>query len=105
MAQSTDSNLRGFPAFWPNHIVGTTTQWSNWIDQFHLAIIHKENLEINNLKEPLETETTILVLGGARDSEKETQMKVREARNKEVMRVYENADDKISLEEKRNFGD
>ena len=59
MVQSSfDSNLRGIPAFRPNHTVEPPTQWNNWIDQFHLAIIAKENLDIDNLKEPVEGETT-----------------------------------------------
>ena len=80
MAQSsTDSNLRGIPAFWPNHTVEPPTQWTTWIDQFRLAIIAKESLDIDNLKEPLEQETTIPILEGAQDSENEPQRKAREA--------------------------
>ena len=91
--QSTDSNLRGIIAFWPNHTVEPPTQWTNWFDQLHLTIIAKENLDINNLKEPLESETTIPVLDGTQESEKETRRKAREARNQEKLRVYENAED------------
>ena len=97
MAQSTtDSNLRGIPAFWPNHTVEPPTQWNKWIDQFHLATIAKENLDIDNLKEPVEE--------GAKESETDQQRKGREARNKEVMRVYEHAEQKRQAEEKRKFG-
>ena len=86
MAQSTtDSNLRGIPAFWSNHTVEPPTQWTNWIDQFDLAISAKENLDIDNLKEPLELETTIPILEGAKESKNEPQRKAREARNKEAM--------------------
>ena len=105
MAQSTtDSNLRGIPAFWPNHTVEPPTQWNNWIDQFHLAIIAKENLDIDNLKEPMEGETTLPILEGAQESETDQQRKAREARNKETMRVYEHAEEKRLAEEKRKFG-
>ena len=104
MAQSsTDSILRGIPAFWPNHTVEPPTQWINWIDQLHLAIIAKENLDIDNLKEPLEQETTIPISEGAQDSENEPQRKAREARNKETMRVHEHAEDIRLAEEKRKF--
>ena len=81
----------------------TTQQWNNWIDQFHLAIIANENLDIDNLKEPLELETTIPILKGAQESENEPHRKAREARNKETMRVYEHAEDKRIAEEKRKF--
>ena len=105
MAQSaTDSNLRGIPAFWPNHTVEPPAQWNNWIDQFHLAIIAKENLDIDNLKEPMEGETTLPILEGAQESETDQQRKAREARNKETMRVYEHAEEKRLAEEKQKFG-
>ena len=84
-------------------MVEQLTQWSNWTDQFHLAIIAKENLDIDNLKEPLQQKTTIPILEGAQDSENETQRKVRGARNKETMRVYEHSEDKRIAEEKRKF--
>ena len=70
MAQSSiDSNLRGKPAFWRNHAVEPPTHWNNWIDQFHLAMIVKENLDIDHLKEPVEGETTLPILEGAQESE------------------------------------
>ena len=78
MAQSTtDLNLRGISAFWPNHTVEPPTHWNNWIDQFHLAIIAKENLNIDNLKEPVEGETTLPILEGAQESEIDQQRKTR----------------------------
>ena len=78
MAQSTtDSNLRGIPSFWPNHTLESPTHWNNWIDQFHLAMIAKENLYIDNLKEPVEGETTIPILEGAQESEFDQQRKAR----------------------------
>ena len=98
-----DTNLRGIPALWPNHTVEPPTQWSNWIDQFHLAIIAKENLDLDNLKEPMEGETTLPILEGAQESETDQQRKPREARNKETMRVYEHAEEKRLAEEKRKF--
>ena len=105
MAQSTtDSNPRGIPAFWPNHAVEPPTQWNNWIDQFHLAIIAKENLDIDNLKEPVEEETTLPILEGAQESETDPQRKATEARIKETMRVYEHAEEKKLAEEKQKFG-
>ena len=77
---------------------------NNWIDQFHLAIIAKENLDIDSLKEPLELGTTIPILEGAQESETDPQRNAREARNKETARVYEQAEDKRLAEEKRKFG-
>ena len=81
----------------------TSHPWNNWIDQFHLAIIAKDNLDIDNLKEPLEGETTIPILEGAQESETDPQRKAREARNKVTMRVYEHAEDKRLAEEKRKL--
>ena len=76
----------------------------NWIDQFHLAIIAKENIDIDNRKDPEESETDILTLEGAQDSKNETPRTARQARNREVVKVYENAEDKRIAEEKRKFG-
>ena len=105
MAQSTtDSSRRGTPAFWRNHTVEPLTQWNNWINQFHLAIIAKENLDIDNLKGPVEGETTLPILEGAQESETDQKRKTREARNKETMRVYEHAEEKRLAEEKVKFG-
>ena len=103
MTQTMDSNLRGIPNFWSNYTVEPPTQWTNRIDQYRLAIIAKENLEIDNLKKPLEWETTISILEGAQDSEYETQKKAREVTNKEVMRVWEIAEDNKIIKEKRKI--
>ena len=88
MAQSTDSSdssLRGIPASRPSPNVEQPTQQTNWIDQIHLAIIAKENWEIDNLKEPMESGTTIPISEATQGSENETQRKTREARNEEVI--------------------
>ena len=63
-----------------------------------MAIVAKENLEIENMEEPLVSKSEIPILKGAQDSEIETQRKAREATNKEVMRVYEIAEDKNNRE-------
>ena len=51
----------------------------------------------------MKLETTIPILEGAQESENEPQRKAREARNKETVRVYENAVDKRLAEKKRIF--
>ena len=102
MVQTSDSNLRGTLAFWLKKYC-RFTQWTNWIDQLHLVIIAKENLDKDNIREPLELETEVLILEGTQDSENETQRKAKEARNKEPMRVYENAEDKRIMEQKRKL--
>ena len=94
MAQLSDSKLRGIPASWPNHTIERPT---------HLAIIAKENIDIDNLKDSAQSETKIPILEGAQDSKTETQRKDREARNKEVLKIYEKAEDKRIDEEKRKF--
>ena len=51
MAQSNsnESNVRGIPSFWQNHTVGPPIPWEEWSDLFQLAIIAKENIDIENL--------------------------------------------------------
>ena len=46
MAQSNDSNVRGTPPFWPNHTLEPSHAWTQWSDQFQLAIIAKEYLDL-----------------------------------------------------------
>ena len=55
---------------------------------------------MDNLKEPLEQETTIPILVEAQDSENEPQRRTREARNKETRRVCEHAEDKRLAQDK-----
>ena len=66
-----------------------------------MALIANDNIDIDNLKDPAQSEIKIPILEGAQDSETETQRKAREARNKEVMKVYEKAEDKRIDEEKK----
>ena len=51
------------------------------------------------------SKTEIPILKGAHDSEIETQRKAREATNKEVMRVYEIAEDKNNREKTKIWRD
>ena len=56
MAQSNsnESNVRGILSFWQNHTVDPPIPWEEWSDLFQLAIIAKENIDIENLLNPLE---------------------------------------------------
>ena len=55
MAQSNnESNVRGNPPFWRNHTVDPPIPWEDWSDLFHLAIIVKENIDIENQLNPSE---------------------------------------------------
>ena len=56
MAQSNsnESNVRGIPSFWQNHTVDPPIPWEEWSDLFQLAIIAKENIDIENLLDPSE---------------------------------------------------
>ena len=69
-----------------------------------LALMAKVGFDIDNLKDPVESEVEIPISEGAQDSETETQRKARETRNIEVMKVYDNAEDKRIAEEKRKIG-
>ena len=58
------------------------------MDPLDLAIIATDNIGTDHLKVSEESETEILDLEGTKDSENEHQKKDREARNKDVLRVY-----------------
>ena len=64
----------------------------------------KVGFDLDNLKDPVESEIEIPTSEGAQDSETETQRKAREARNKELMKIYDNAEDKRIADEKRKIG-
>ena len=56
MAQSNSNelNVRGIPSFWQNHTVDPPIPWEEWSDLFQLAMIAKENIDIDNLLNPIE---------------------------------------------------
>ena len=103
MAQSNDSNVRGIPPFWPNHTLEPPHAWTQWSDQFQLAIIAKENLDIESLHGPEIPETQIPILEQATGSESDAEKANRESRNKSTMKQYESAEEKRINEEKRKF--
>ena len=78
MAQSNESNVRGVPFFWPNHTLEPPRSWTQWSDQFQLAIIAKENLDIDSLNGPEVPKTKI----PRRDEEQERNETIRSRRGK-----------------------
>ena len=48
--------MRGLPSFWQNQTVDPPIPWEEWNDLFQLAIIAKENVDIekllNSIKRP-----------------------------------------------------
>ena len=104
MAQSNDSNVRRIPPFWPNHTLEPPHAWTQWGDQFQLAIIAKENLDIESLHGPEVQETQIPILEQTEQttgSESDTDRASRETRNRNAMKQYEAAEEKRINEERR----
>ena len=89
MAQSNNkSNVRGIPSFWQNHTIDPPIPWEDWSDLFHLAIIAKENIDIENLLNPSERHHRQPPnLENPLDGETENQRKSRIDRN--VQRRYD----------------
>ena len=46
--------MRGIPSFWRNHTVDLPIPWEEWSNLFQLAVIAKENIDIDNLLKPTE---------------------------------------------------
>ena len=104
MAQSNESNVRGIPSFWPKHTLEPPHSWTQWSDQFQLAIIEKENLDIDGLNGPEVPETKIPILDQVTGSESDTDRATSgETRNKNAMKQYEAAEEERINEEKRKF--
>ena len=95
--------MRGIPPFWPNHTLEPPHAWTQWSDQFQLAIIAKENLDIERLHGPEAPETQIPILIQTTGSESDTDRASRETRNNFAMKQYEAAEEKRINEEKRKF--
>ena len=68
-----------------------------------MAIIAKENLDLENLHGPEIPETQIPFLEQATGSESDTEKANGENRNKNAMKQYESAEEKRINEEKRKF--
>ena len=103
MAQSNDSNVRESPPFGPNHTLEPPHAWTQLSDQFQLAIIAKENLDLESLHGPEIPETQIPILDQTTGSESHTERVNRETRIKNAMKQYESAEEKRISEEKRKF--
>ena len=86
MAQSNDSNVRVIPPFWPNHTLEPPHAWTQWSDQFQLAIIAKENLDLESLHGPEIPETQIPNLEQATGSGK-SQQREQEQKHNETVRI------------------
>ena len=103
MAQSKDSNVRGVSPFWPNHTLEPPHTWTQWSNQFQLAIIAMENLDVESLYGPEAPETQISILEQTTGSESNTNRASRETRNKLAMKQYEAAKEKRINQEKMKF--
>ena len=91
MAQSSnESNVRGIPPFWQNHTVDPPTPWEDWSDLFQLAIIAKENIDIENLLNPSERQHPLPPnLENPPDGETDAQRRLRLERNIQEQRRYD----------------
>ena len=78
MAQSNESNVRGIPSFWPNHTLELAHSWTQWNNQFQLATIAKENLDIDSLNRPEVPEMQFPILEQTTGSESDKNRASRE---------------------------
>ena len=104
MAQSNQSNLRGIPAFWSNHSMESPHSWIHWSDQLQLALIAKENLDIDNLTRPEVPENQVSILEQPTGSESDTEQASREATIRTATKSYEYTEEKRLKEEKNSKG-
>ena len=81
--------------FWPNHTLEPPHSWTQWSDQFQLAIIAKENLDIESLNRPEVPKTQILILKQVRRTESDMDRARRETSNENAMKQYEAAEEKL----------
>ena len=91
MAQSNnESNVRRIPPFWQNHTEDPPTLCEDWSDLFHIAIIAKENIDIENLINSSERHhSQPPTLENPTDNESKNQRKLRTDRNIQEQRRYD----------------
>ena len=105
MAQSNsnESNVRGIPSFWQNHTVDPPIPWEEWSDLFQLAIIAKENIDIENLLNPTERyHPPPPTLENPPENESDAQKTSRIERNIQEQKRFD--DEEIKLETKKFNG-
>ena len=87
---NNECNVRGIPPFWQNHTVDPPIPWEDWSDLFHLAIIAKENIDIENLLSPSDRHhPQPPKFENPLDGETENQRKSRIDRNVQEQRRYD----------------
>ena len=93
MAQpNNESNVRGIPSFWQNHTVDPPPPipWEDWSDLFQLAIIAKENIDIENFLNPSERHHPQPPnLENPTDGKTDSQKRSRMERNTQEQRRYD----------------
>ena len=105
MAQSSnESNVRGIPPFCQNHTVDPPIPWEDWSDLFQLAIIAKENIDIENLLNPSERQHPLPPnLENSTDGETDTQRRSRLERNTQEQRRYDEEETASMKTETKKF--
>ena len=105
MAQSNsnESNVRGIPSFWQNHTVDPPFPWEEWSDSFQLAIIAKENIDIDNLLNPTEYHPHPPLLENPPEGETETQKTSRLERNIREQNRYDDEETASIKSETQRF--
>ena len=105
MAQSNnESNVRGTPSFWQNHTVDPPIPWEEWSDLFHLTIIAKENIDIENLLNPSERHHPQLSrFENPMDGETDNQRQSRREINTQEQRRYDEEESASIKSETKKF--
>ena len=105
MAQSNnESNVRGIPSFWQNHTVDPLIPWEDWSDLFQLAIIAKENIDIEHLLNPSERHhPQPPSLENPTDGETDSQRRSRMERNTQEQRRYDEEESASIKSETKKF--
>ena len=105
MAQSNnESKVRRIPLFWQNHTVDAPIPWEDWSDLFHLAIIAKENIDIENLLNPSERRhPQPPTLENPTENESESLRKSRKDRNIQEQRRHDEEETASTKSETKKF--
>ena len=94
--------MRGVLPVWQSNTIDSSTPWEDWRDMFQLALLDKENIDIDNLLNPLElVKQEILKLEEEPQNESKTVKTERLARSAEERNRFKDSENaQITLERK-----
>ena len=107
MAKSNNEfNVRRIPSIWQNYTVDPPIPWEEWSNFFQLAFIAMENVDIENLVNPIEKNHPLpSALENPTENETESPRKARVERNMQEQKRYDDEEAASIKTEAKNLNE